>query len=73
MKIRHGAHCFYLNQNLQAANFGTITSLAPGASGRIIQLGLRYAFKHPHRRGGFHSQRLAASLTVFRAIIVIVT
>jgi hypothetical protein len=32
------------NQNLQAANFGTITSLAPGASGRIIQLGLRYAF-----------------------------
>ncbi|MGH9633048.1 MAG: TonB-dependent receptor domain-containing protein, partial [Bryobacteraceae bacterium] len=32
------------NQNLQASTFGTINGLAPGASGRIIQLGLRYAF-----------------------------
>jgi hypothetical protein len=32
------------NSNLQAGNFGAITSLTPGASGRIIQLGLRYAF-----------------------------
>jgi hypothetical protein len=30
--------------NLQAGNFGTVNSLAGGASGRIIQLGLRYAF-----------------------------
>ncbi|MCI0746953.1 MAG: TonB-dependent receptor [Verrucomicrobia subdivision 3 bacterium] len=32
------------NSNLQAGNVATITSLAPAASGRIIQLGLRYAF-----------------------------
>ncbi|MEZ5353452.1 MAG: TonB-dependent receptor [Bryobacteraceae bacterium] len=32
------------NQNLQAANFGTVTGLTAGASGRIVQLGLRYAF-----------------------------
>ena len=32
------------NQNSQAAAFGNITGLTPGASGRIIQLGLRYAF-----------------------------
>ena len=32
------------NQNRQAGNFGTVTGLTPGASGRIVQLGLRYAF-----------------------------
>ena len=31
-------------QNVQAANFGRINSLVGGASGRVIQLGLRYAF-----------------------------
>ncbi len=30
--------------NRQAGNFGRVNSLAAGASGRIIQLGLRYAF-----------------------------
>ena len=32
------------NSNRQAGNFGTITSLTPSASGRVVQLGLRYAF-----------------------------
>lgn len=32
------------NGNVQAGNFGTVTGLTPGASGRITQLGLRYAF-----------------------------
>jgi hypothetical protein len=32
------------NQNLQAENFGTITGLTLGNSGRIVQLGLRYSF-----------------------------
>ena len=32
------------NGNRQAGNFGTVTGLTPGASGRIIQLGLRYGF-----------------------------
>jgi hypothetical protein len=32
------------SHNVQAANFGTVTALTNGASGRIIQLGLRYAF-----------------------------
>jgi hypothetical protein len=32
------------NQNVQAANFGRISSLTPEASGRVIQLGLRYSF-----------------------------
>jgi hypothetical protein len=32
------------NQNVQAANFGAVTALTNGASGRIIQLGLRYSF-----------------------------
>ncbi|MBI1354645.1 MAG: hypothetical protein GC160_09885 [Acidobacteria bacterium] len=31
-------------QNRQAGNFGKITGLTPGASGRIFQLGLRYGF-----------------------------
>ena len=31
-------------QNLQANNFGQVTSLIGGASGRIFQLGLRYGF-----------------------------
>ena len=32
------------NGNRQAGNFGTVTGLTPGASGRIFQLGLRYGF-----------------------------
>ncbi|MBI1358122.1 MAG: hypothetical protein GC160_27630 [Acidobacteria bacterium] len=32
------------NQNVQAGNFGQISALTPGASGRVVQLGLRYSF-----------------------------
>jgi hypothetical protein len=32
------------SSNLQAGNFGSVTGLTNGASGRIIQLGLRYGF-----------------------------
>ncbi len=32
------------DDNAQSASFGRITTLAPGASGRLIQLGIRYAF-----------------------------
>jgi hypothetical protein len=32
------------NGNRQAGSFGRVTGLTPGASGRIIQLGLRYGF-----------------------------
>ena len=32
------------NGNRQAGNFGTVTGLTTGASGRIVQLGLRYGF-----------------------------
>ena len=32
------------NQNVQAGNFGSVTGLVGGASGRILQMGLRYGF-----------------------------